>query len=701
MMALAAMASPMPMPTPICWSGGIGAKRNAWIRVAMAGRASRSLFGVGIAQRRVNESWSRDLGGRKWRQVTSSLQSDDVSVSVEGSAYEETETEEEARTRNWKERGWAPWEELRTPEAQFAVDSLEDGEEEPVIPWEDFQKLNRKQYYEKLFKELEEEARQEEEERLKPDSLSDRRLVFTLTPPRDWPPPGWKVDAKELAYIREAHTLVRKRVTPEELDEIHLQPEGEELRVPRWEMFLKQYDEWVAANKDALDREAREVDGEYYPGRRRTGEEYVEGMYELPFIYPGQHYWGVVTYVNLYEGALVYFGGVHDGWVPIRDNDWYEIRKHIKVGHRVHVEVMAKRDPYRFRFPVELRFVDPNIDHLIFRRFKHPPIFGRKEDINLDEVARESGRPYFPKLLPEVQPGDDESVAPVHPYVKRLWVVHEAERMTLEDNDGDNEWDDWATTEEDDPTGEWANEPGILHSVEDLEVPTIVLHVEDKDMDLEAARAEKEVFSNLRAEAEANGEEFQQPEGRFERRLKELNDAHQQRWTEQYEALNRDRACRVELGLPLEEPGRYADKSFWGTNPYDPREPQWRHDYWGDPSKLKDELRKEREPRARPEEPAEVDDDFVDEFGGDLTTQEEGVELISDEEGFIYDDPDARIILGEPEDRRAVNGTAAKSLANIGGTVDVEEDDWNFGDNSESGPEGNNEGGDEPTNDKN
>lgn len=26
----------------------------------------------------------------------------------------------------------------------------------------------------------------------------------------------------------------------------------------------------------------------------------------------------------------------------------------------------AKRDPYRFRFPIEMRFVDPNIDHLMY-----------------------------------------------------------------------------------------------------------------------------------------------------------------------------------------------------------------------------------------------------------------------------------------------------------------------------------------------
>lgn len=28
--------------------------------------------------------------------------------------------------------------------------------------------------------------------------------------------------------------------------------------------------------------------------------------------------------------------------------------------------LQAKRDPYRFRFPIEMRFVDPNIDHLMY-----------------------------------------------------------------------------------------------------------------------------------------------------------------------------------------------------------------------------------------------------------------------------------------------------------------------------------------------
>ncbi|MCO5558850.1 hypothetical protein L7F22_012439 [Adiantum nelumboides] len=148
---------------------------------------------------------------------------------------------------------------------------------------------------------------------------------------------------------------------------------------------------------------------EYYPGRRKMGEEYVEGMYELPFIYPGQHYLGQVTMVHLYEGAFVNFGAVHDGWVPIKRNDWYYLRKIIKVGMKCQVEVIAKRDPYRFRFPIELRFVHPNIDHLIFRRFDHPPIFVRnsEEEKNMDLVNREAFRPLWPRRRPIPEEEDE------------------------------------------------------------------------------------------------------------------------------------------------------------------------------------------------------------------------------------------------------------------------------------------------------
>lgn len=40
---------------------------------------------------------------------------------------------------------------------------------------------------------------------------------------------------------------------------------------------------------------------------------------------------------------------------------------------------------------------------------------------------------------------------------------------------------------------------------------------------------------------------------------------------------------RQALGLPLKEPGRYVDASQFGKDQYDPDNPLYRYDYWGEP----------------------------------------------------------------------------------------------------------------------
>lgn len=604
--------------------------------------------------------------------------------------YEQKEeTEEEARRRNWVERGWAPWEEWLSPEAQFAVDSLKEGEEEPAVSWEAFQKLNPK-WQEEHRKRLiaEAEKKEKELEKLKPKTIEgtlwDQPLVFTLIAPRDWPPPGWKVDAKELAYIREAHALeyvVSTKEDQAEADKEELDEENYEYEFPRWKMFLKQYNEWVAANKDRLDQEAQEIDPEYYPGRRRLGEKAAtlddRPLYELPFIYPGQHYWGVVSCVNLYEGAFVFFGGVHDGWVPIQGNDWYHIRDTIKVGMKVQVEVLAKRDPYRFRFPIEMRFVDPNIDHMIFRRFEHPPIFGRTGDMNLDEVARDSSRPYYPRVRQD-KPAYDGPKMSVHPAIPRLWQLHQAEQMVLddeenggidyEDYDVSDFFDDDDEDEEDDleeypQEDEETFEPQWFENGLDSDhIPTLVLNTNPEDLNLERARAEREEIKRLMLVAESKGEEFVHPPFQFEKRVAELNSMHNQRSQEEAEALLRDVAARKELGLPIEEPGRYADKTLWGKNPYDPNDPRWRHDYWGDPTNLKDEIRLDREPRVAPT--------------ADETAAAEDIEEVEDDEETQETLDDQSADTEQSPNRANVNGTASAGMDDVRTMFTMQPEDY-------------------------
>ncbi|OIT18793.1 protein plastid transcriptionally active 10, partial [Nicotiana attenuata] len=84
-------------------------------------------------------------------------------------------------------------------------------------------------------------------------------------PPRDWPPRGWEVDKKELEFIREAHKLQAVRVDYDKVEEM-VKMETDDMGLDRYKMFLKQYNEWVAANKDRLEQESYKViQGYLYP----------------------------------------------------------------------------------------------------------------------------------------------------------------------------------------------------------------------------------------------------------------------------------------------------------------------------------------------------------------------------------------------------------------------------------------------------
>ncbi|KAK4395629.1 protein PLASTID TRANSCRIPTIONALLY ACTIVE 10 [Sesamum angolense] len=129
----------------------------------------------------------------------------------------EKESEEEARRRNWIEKGWAPWEEILTPEADFARKSLNEGEEVPLQSpeaIEAFRMLSPKYRKEKIAEmgltEDEYYAKQFEIKGEIPEPLEtlwSAPLVLGLVPPRDWPPRGWEVDKEELEFIRGAHKL--------------------------------------------------------------------------------------------------------------------------------------------------------------------------------------------------------------------------------------------------------------------------------------------------------------------------------------------------------------------------------------------------------------------------------------------------------------------------------------------------------------
>lgn len=84
-------------------------------------------------------------------------------------------------------------------------------------------------------------------------------LVVQLVPPRDWPPRGWEVDREELAFIREAHKLQARRVRLEDVENGGVRTETDDVCLDRYKVFLKQYKEWVEANKDRLEEESYKV----------------------------------------------------------------------------------------------------------------------------------------------------------------------------------------------------------------------------------------------------------------------------------------------------------------------------------------------------------------------------------------------------------------------------------------------------------
>ncbi|XP_058192308.1 protein PLASTID TRANSCRIPTIONALLY ACTIVE 10 [Rhododendron vialii] len=516
---------------------------------------------------------------------------------LEEFAPQNTEPEDEARRRNWIERGWAPWDEILSYEAKFARTSINEGEEVPLQNPDSVEafKMMSPKYRRSKMKEmgLTEDEFYEKQFELKgeiPEPLKTSwtgPLVVRHVPPRDWPPRGWEVDREELEFIRGAHKLQAVRVDLEKVEE-EASTDTDELCLERYKVFLKQYNEWVVANKDRLEKESYKYDQDYYPGRRKRGKDYEEGMYELPFYYPGQICAGKVTTLHLHQGAFVDIGGVHDGWVPIRRNDWYWLRHHIKVGMFVIVEILAKRDPYRFRFPIEMRFVDPNVDHLIFHKFEFPPIFHREDDTNLDELRRDSGRPPIPVKDPGIKV-EEEPLKSNHPYVEKLWQIHNAEQMIMDDMElNPDKYKDQKLTElTDDEDFDEENSVEYTKAYHKKALlPKMILKISVKELDLEAALEERKFHNKLREEAKERGEKYRVTKLRRNIEMDEYDFVHWRRSLEEREALIRDNSSRQALGLPLEEPGRFVDPSFFGSfgrDEYDPSNPVYRYDYWGEP----------------------------------------------------------------------------------------------------------------------
>ena len=85
------------------------------------------------------------------------------------------------------------------------------------------------------------------------------------------------------------------------------------------------------------------------------------GRHALAHLRVGQELDGMVVEQNLYWGAVVDVNAEYHGLVYIAEVDWYPLRDIVDLGVPVRCRVSRINDPERFRFPLELELVDPDI----------------------------------------------------------------------------------------------------------------------------------------------------------------------------------------------------------------------------------------------------------------------------------------------------------------------------------------------------
>ncbi|PPD76678.1 hypothetical protein GOBAR_DD26382 [Gossypium barbadense] len=178
------------------------------------------------------------------------------------------------------------------------------------------------------------------------------------------------------------------------------------------------------------------------------------------------------------------------------------------------------------------------------------------------------GRPPLPRKDPGTKP-EVEPLLSNHPYVDKLWQIHVAEQMILDDLEANPEKYKGKKLSELTDDDDYDEENNVQYTKVRYKkglLPKMIVKTSVKELDLEAALAEREI-SQFRRNIE----------------MDEYDYIHWRRSFEEREALIRDISCRQALGLPLEEPGRYKDASFFGKDQYDPSNPLYRYDYWGEP----------------------------------------------------------------------------------------------------------------------
>ncbi|GFP98310.1 hypothetical protein PHJA_001974900 [Phtheirospermum japonicum] len=168
----------------------------------------------------------------------------------------------------------------------------------------------------------------------------------------------------------------------------------------------------------------------------------------------------------------------------------------------------------------------------------------------------------------------------------QLWQIHNAEQMILDDMEvNPDKYKDKNLTELTDEE-EFDEENSVKYGkayYKKALLPKMTVKINVKELDLKAALAERQLHNKLMKEAEGRGEDYNITKLRRNEEMDEYDLIHWRRSFEEREALLRDISCRQAVGLPLEEPGRNVDPSYFGKDQYDPDSPLYRYDYWGEP----------------------------------------------------------------------------------------------------------------------
>lgn len=104
-------------------------------------------------------------------------------------------------------------------------------------------------------------------------------------------------------------------------------------------------------------------------------------------------YNGIIKENWLYHGVKVDIGCEYDGLLPIAEEAWDTIKDEFEIGKKIEVVVVKKRDPNYYRWPIELKTTNSNLNKfLIDYNLWDPPLDLRGK--SPENVIKNTGREY-------------------------------------------------------------------------------------------------------------------------------------------------------------------------------------------------------------------------------------------------------------------------------------------------------------------